>query len=115
MFLLVFEELRAIVGLPGEAAQIDTVAGQVNGELFGQEGGIGFGEFIGIAREAGAADRFAGGVLEARQSESCHGGPVMGNILEVLGIGRELAKELPVAFDRAELFFGGVLAFARAG
>ena len=115
LFLLVFEELRAIVGLPGQAGQIDSVAGQVNGELFGQEGGIGFREFIGIAGEAGTGDRLAGGVLEARQFESCHRGPVMGDILEVLGIRRELAKESPVAFDRAKLLFGGVLLFARAG
>lgn len=114
LFLLVFEEFRAIVGLPGQAGEVDSVAGQGNGELFGQEGGVGFGEFIGIAAEAGAGDLLAGGVLEARQFESGHRGPIIRNVLEVLGIGRELEEELSVAFDRAELFIGGVLLFARA-
>ena len=115
LFLLVFEELRAVIGLPDQASQIDTVAGQVNGKLFGQEGGVRFGQFVGITGEAGTTDRLAGGVLKAREFEAGHREPVVRDILKVFGIGRELAEELPAAFDRAELLFGVVFLFARAG
>src|SRR5208282_6861901 len=113
--VLVFQELRAVVGLPGQGGQIDAVAGEVNGELFGQERGVAFGEFIGVTGEGGAGDGFAGGVLEAGQTEVGHLRPVMGNVLQILGVGGELAEELPVAFDVAEMFFGDVLLFARTG
>jgi len=38
----------------------------------------------------------------------------MGDILEIFGVDGELAEELPVAFDRAELLFGGGFLFAGA-
>jgi hypothetical protein len=115
LFLFVFEELRAVIGLPDQACQIDTMAGQVNGKLFGQEGGVGFGQFVGIAGEAGATNRFAGSILKAREFEAGHRKPVVRDVLKVFGIGRELAEELPAAFDRAELLFGVMFLFARAG
>lgn len=114
LLLFVFQKLRAIIGLPDQAAQIDSVAGQVNGELFGQEGGVGFGQFVGVTGEAGAGDRLAGGILKTRQFEPRHGQPIVGNILQVFGIGGELPEEFPVAFDRAELLFSDVLLFAGA-
>lgn len=115
LFLLVFEELRAVISLPDQSSQVDTMAGQENGKLFGQEGGVGFGQFVGVAGEAGATDWLASGILEAWEFEPGHGEPVVRDILEVFGIGGELAEELPAAFDRAELLFGVVLPFARAG
>ena len=39
--------------------------------------------------------------------------PVLRDVLEIFGVGGELAEELPMAFDRAELFFGGGFLFAR--
>jgi len=38
----------------------------------------------------------------------------MRNILEIFGVDGELAKEFPVAFDRAQLFFGGGFLFPGA-
>jgi hypothetical protein len=43
LLVLVLEELRTIVGLPDQGGEIQAVAGEVNGELFGQEGGVGLG------------------------------------------------------------------------
>ena len=115
LLVLVFEELTTVVGLPGQTGQIDAVPGQMDGELFGQEGGVGLGQFVGVAGEAGAGDRLAGGVLEAGQLEVGHLWPVMGNVLQILGVGGELAEERPAAFDVAELLLGGGLLFARTG
>jgi len=39
----------------------------------------------------------------------------MRDVLQILGVGGELAEELPVAFDVAKLFLGDVLLFARPG
>ena len=83
------------------------MSGQAEGELFGQEGGVGLGEFIGVAGEAGAGERFAGGVLEAGEPEAGPLGPVVGDVLQTLGVGGERAEELPGAFEAAELLFGG--------
>jgi len=66
--ILVFEELGTIVGLPFDFRKVHAVERQMVADLFGQEGGIGFGEFIGIAAEAQAADHFAYGVLELGQA-----------------------------------------------
>jgi len=38
----------------------------------------------------------------------------MGNILEIFSVNGELAEEFPVAFDRAQLFFGDWFLFAGA-
>jgi hypothetical protein len=81
LLLLIFQELGTVVGLPDQAGQIDPVAGQMDGELFGQKGGVAFGQFIGVTGEASAGERLAGGVLEAGQFEVGHGPPVVGNIL----------------------------------
>ena len=111
---LVFEELTTVIGLPGEAGEIHAVAGEVDGELFGQEGGVRLGEFVGIAGETSAGDGFAGGVLEAGEFEAGHLRPIVRNVLQILGVGGELAEEGPEAFDLAELFFGGGFLFAGA-
>jgi len=112
LFVLVFQELTAVIGLPGEGGERDAVAGEVDGELFGQEGGVGLGEFVGVAGEGGTGDDFAGGVLEAGQFEVGHLRPIVRDVLQILGVGGKLAEELPVAFDGAELFFGGGLLLA---
>ncbi len=110
---LIFQELTAVVGLPDHPGEVHAVTGQGHRQLFGQEGGIAFGPFIGITGKAGAGDGLADGVLEAGQVEVGHLRPVMRDILEILGVGGELAKEFPVAFDRAELLFGGGFLFPR--
>src|SRR5688572_21176480 len=115
LLVLVFEELRAVVGLPGEGAQVDAVTGQVDGELFRQESGVALGEFIGVAGKGGAGNDFTGGVLEAGQLEAGHLEPVMRDVLQILGISRELAEEFPMTLDRAELLFGDGLFLAGTG
>lgn len=54
--------------------------------------GVGLAQFVGVAGEDDTAD----GVLEAGQAQTHHLRPVMGHIVEVFGVGRELAEELPV-------------------
>lgn len=46
LLVLIFEKLTTVVGLPDQAAEIDPVTGQMDGELFGQEGGITLGQLI---------------------------------------------------------------------
>ena len=104
-----------MVGLPGQAGEVHAVAGQMDGELFGQESGVGLGKLVGIAGEARAGDRFARGVLEAGQFEAGHLGPVMGDVLQIFGVGGKLAEEFPMAFDVAQMLFGEGLFLAGAG
>ena len=104
--VFVFQKLGAVVSLPGKFGEIHAMAGEVDGELFGQEGGVGFGEFVRIAGEAGAGDWLAGSILEAREFKPGHLQPIMGDVLEIFGVGGKLTEERPEAFDRAELFFG---------
>ena len=61
---MVLLERAAVVGLPGEAGERHAVTGEVDGELFGQEGGVGLGEFVGVAGEGDAADDLADAPLE---------------------------------------------------
>jgi len=61
--VLIFEELRAMVGLPLDAAQGDPMEGQVGADVLGQESGIGLAKFVGIAGEGLAAEDFADSVL----------------------------------------------------
>ena len=70
--------------------------------------------FRSIADETSAGDGFAGGVLEAGEFEAGHLRPIVRNVLQILGVGGELAEEGPEAFDLAELFFGGGFLFAGA-
>lgn len=48
LFVLIFQELATVVGLPGQAGEVHAIAG----EMFGQKGGVALGEFIGVAGEA---------------------------------------------------------------
>ena len=70
-----------------------------------KQAGIVGGFLVGIAQEHGAAVDLACGKLDVGQLEGLHLRPVVDDVLEVLGIDRKLSKELPVLFERREVFF----------
>ncbi len=104
--LLGVEELGAVVGLPVGAAELNAVALEVLADGLGHEAGGGLGDLVGGAAEAEAADDLADGVLEAREPEVLHLGPVLGDVLKELGVGDEFTEQRPTAFDGPEATLG---------
>ena len=87
---------------------------QMGADAFGQQGGVGFADFIGITDEGQTADDFPDRILEARQPEALHLGPVDGDVLQVLGVGAKLLEQPPGFLHRAERLLGLRLFFAGA-
>jgi hypothetical protein len=78
-------------------------------DAFGQQRGVTLGQLIGIAHQAQTADDFAHGVLKAGQAQSGHQRPVVWDILQVSGVGNQLAEQRPGFLDLAQLLLAGVL------
>jgi hypothetical protein len=97
--LFIFQELAAVVGLPDHATEVNAMIGQMGADPFGQQAGVGFGDFVGVAHQTKPTDHLAHTVLIARQAQTHHLRPVEGNIGQILGIGHQLAEEFPAAFD----------------
>src|SRR5258707_14617574 len=85
-------ELAAVVGLPDQIAQRDSVAVQMLLDT-GSEDRAGSGAaFFGEGPEQQPAAHIAGGVLDGRQAELLSLRPVVGDIVEILGIRADLLK-----------------------
>ena len=96
-------KLAAVVGLPDEVAQRDSVAMQMllntNSEDRAGRGAAFFGE----GPEQQSAANIAGGVLNGGQAEMLSLWPVAGDIVEILGIGADLLEERPSGFNVREI------------
>ncbi len=77
--------------------------------------GIGFGEFVALGQELGAAGKFAEGVLETGQAIGLHLGPIEGDVGEIFDIHLEAGEGRIGRFDRAEIVFALVAALGLAG
>jgi len=110
--VVVFEDLGAVVGLPLDLGEGAAVPRELGADPFSQVHGVAFGAFVGFAGEAEAADGFPVGVLEQGQAQAAHLGPVIGDVLAVLGVGADLLEQTPLGFDGAQGTFGGVLLLA---
>ena len=108
-------ELRSQVGGDDDLVRIDAVVLEVFEETFNAEGGVGFGEFVTVGQELGAAGEFTNGVLEAGQAVALHLGPVEGNVGEVLHIHLEAGEGSISGFDGTEVIFTAVAALGRPG
>jgi len=106
------DEFAAVVGLPGDIAQVDAAALQVSLDALGEQG-AGLGRALGsVSEELQATAHLAGGVLDEGQAARLHLRPVVRDIVEVLGVGGDLLEQGPGFFQRCEVLFLLVLATA---
>jgi len=106
------DELAAVVGLPGDIAQVDAAALQVSLDALGEEFAGLSGAARGVSEELQATAHLAGGVLDDRQAARLHLRPVVRDIVEVLGVGGDLLEQRPGLFHRREVLLLLVLATA---
>lgn len=78
----------------------------------GENGAGGGGATLGKGPEQQAAAHVAGGVLDGGQIEGLGLGPVVGDIVEILGVGRDLLEDAPGGLDVGEVLFALILAAA---
>jgi len=97
------DELAAVVGLPDQIAQRNAAALQVLLNAGGKDGAGGGGAALGKGPEQQAAAHVAGGVLHGGQIEGLGLRPVMGDVVEIFGVGRDLLKDAPGGFDVGEV------------
>lgn len=74
------DELAAVVGLPGGAAEVLAAAVEVGDDALGEQGRVGQGEFVGEAEEEQSGSHVSGGVLVAGQLAALEADPVLGDI-----------------------------------
>jgi hypothetical protein len=107
--------LGTVVGLPGGAGEIGAGFLERGIDVFGEEGGVDEGSFVGEAEEGEAGGDVARGVLEGGEAFELHLEIILGDVVEILRVVVDLLKEGPFAFDGAEVLLGLVLLAAFAG
>ena len=108
------EELGAVVGLPDQIAKGNPAALQMLLDAGGEGGAGGGGAALREGPEEQAATDVAGGVLDGGQIEGLGLGPIVGKVVEVLGVGGDLLKDAPGGFDVGKILLALILAAARA-
>jgi hypothetical protein len=106
------DELGTVVGLPDEIAERDAATREMLLNAGGEDGAGGNGTTLGKGPEQQAAAHLASGVLDGGQIEGLGLGPVAGDIVEVLGVGRDLLKDAPSGFDVGEVLLALIFALA---
>ena len=105
-------EFASVVGLPDQITERDAVAMEMLLDA-GSKNGAGRGAApAGESPEQQPAAHFARGVLHSRQAESPGLRPVVGNIVEILGIRADLLKHRPLRFDVGQILFALIFAAA---
>ena len=97
------DELAAVVGLPDQVAERDTVASQMLLDAGGEDGAGSSAAPLREGEEEQAAADIAGGVLHDGESPSLCLGPEVGDIVEIFGVGTDLLEQSPGSFDRREV------------
>ena len=108
-------ELAAQIGGDDHLGSIQAVVFKVFEKTIGGEGGIGFGEFIAIGQELGAARQLPDGVLETGQAVGLHLRPVKGDVGQVFDIHLEAGEGGIGSFNGAQIVFALVPALGFAG
>ena len=108
-------EFDAQIGGEDDLGRIDAVVFEVFKKAVDGEGGVGFGKFVAVGQELGAAGKFADGVLEAGQAIGLHLRPIEGNVGEIFDIHLKAGERRIGGFDGAEIVFTFVAALGFAG
>jgi hypothetical protein len=101
-------ELDAEVG--ADLDGFDAVALEVGEKVFYGEGGVGFGEFVGVVKEESAGGFVADGVLEAGKRTLEHLGVKVGDVAEGFDVHLEVREGRECGFDGAQVSFALMLA-----
>ncbi len=104
------DELAAVVGLPDQVAERNAAALKMLLYAGGKDSAGSGGTALSESPKQQAAAYVAGGVLDGGQSEGLSLGPVVGNIVEIFGIGGDLLKDTPSGLDVGEVLFALVFA-----
>src|ERR1700687_4732644 len=110
--ILAADEFGTVVGLPDQIAQRDAATIEMLLNAGGEDGTGGGGTALGKGPEQQAAAHFAGGVFDGREIEGLGLRPVARDIVEVLGVGRDLLKDAPGGFDVSEVLFALIFSLA---
>ncbi len=108
-------KLASQVGGDDDAGGVEPVVFEMLEEAIHRKGGVGFGEFVAVGQELGAARKFANGVLEAGQAVGLHLRPVEWNVGEIFDIHLEAGKGRIGGLDGAEIVFAFVTALGFSG
>jgi len=103
------------IGGEDDLGGIDAVVFEVLEKAVDGEGGIGFGKFVAVGQELGAAGKFADGVLETREAIGLHLRPVERNVGEIFDIHLEAGEGRIGRFDGAKIVFPFMAALGFAG
>jgi hypothetical protein len=105
-------ELAAVVGLPDQIAQRDAATIQMLLDPCSKDGAGGSTALLSESPEQQAAADVASGVLDDGQVQTLSLLPVMGNIVQILGIGADLLEQSPLGFDVSEVLFALIFSAA---
>lgn len=108
-------ELRAVVGLPNQITERDAATLQVLLNAGGEDRAGSRGAVLGKGPEQEAAAHLASGVLEGGQIEGLGLRPVTGDIVEILGVSRDLLKDAPSSLFRFSLMHFTFICGIRCG
>jgi hypothetical protein len=106
------DELGTVVGLPDQIAQRDAATFEVLLNAGGEDGTGGGRAVLGKSPEQQTAAHLARRVFDDGQIEGLGLGPVAGDIVEILGVGRDLLKDAPGGFDVGQVLLALILARA---
>jgi len=81
-------------------------------EAVGKQGAGTWRAVLSEGEELQATANFAGGVLDERQAAGPHLGPVVGDVVEVLGVGGDLLAQPPGGFQGRQVLLALILAAA---
>jgi hypothetical protein len=111
-------ELAAVVGLPNQIAERDTVAIEVLLDASGEDGTGRGAPSLGESPEEQTAADVAGGVLNGAEFPLLSLRPITGDVVEIFGIGADLLKQCPASLDVRQVLFalvcGGACGSVRA-
>lgn len=105
-------ELTAVVGLPDQVAQRDSITIQMSLNAGGKDGASRSVTLLRKSPEQQAATNVPGGVLDGGQVQPLGLQPVAGDIVEILGIGADLLEQGPLRFDVREVLLALIFSAA---
>jgi hypothetical protein len=104
------DELGAVVGLPDQIAKRDAATIEVLLNAGGEDGTRSRRAALSEGPEQQAAPHLASSVLDGGQSQGLGLRPVAGDVIQVLGISRDLLKDTPGGLDVGEVLFALIFA-----
>ncbi|HYL74147.1 MAG TPA: hypothetical protein VEU96_08060 [Bryobacteraceae bacterium] len=103
------DEFAAVVGLPGQIAQVHAPTIQVPLNASGEDGAGRRRAFLGEGPEQQTAAHFPRRVFDPGQTQALGLGPELRNIAQILGIGGDLLEQAPGGFHCGQVLLALIL------